>query len=237
MAFFQDTRPRREPFLNAPPTVLWLIAALVAAHLARILAPMSRDLLIEFALIPARYTPSVLEQHGFAAASLAEQILPVVTYTFLHADFMHLGINSLWLLAFGPAVARRIGAWRFLLFFFLCAVGAAAIHIAVNWGALIPVVGASGAVAGLMAAGIRILYGARRDFTRAAPLAPVFGRPVLVFTAIWAVINVVVGLTGLGLTNGIDLIAWEAHLGGYFTGLFLIGVLDRPRTPRLVHVR
>ena len=229
MAFFQDTRPQREPFLNAPPTVLWLIGAIVAAHLVRVFAPWSRDVLFEYALIPARYAPSEL-----AAPDLLHQALPFFTYSFIHADYTHLVINSLWLLAFGPVVARRLGNLRFLLFFFVCAIGAAAVHLMVNWGSPVPVIGASGAVAGLMAAAIRILYGGRNGNDK-APLAPVFGRSILVFSAMWAVINVVVGITGLGLTNGVDQIAWEAHLGGYFTGLFLIGVLDRPRTPWLVH--
>jgi membrane associated rhomboid family serine protease len=231
MAFFQDTRPSREPFLNAPPTVLWLIGVMVLAHVVRITIPeqLSHDIIRDYALIPARYAGAFGES-GFGPAALLAQIVPFVSYTFLHADFGHVGINSLWLLAFGPSVARRLGTPRFLGYFFLCGVGAALAHLAANWGSPMPVIGASGAVAGLMAAGIRILYGTRRRvFDPAAGLAPILSRRVMVFTAIWVVVNTVVGVTGLGLGEGVTLIAWVAHLGGYFTGLFTIGLFDRRR--------
>jgi membrane associated rhomboid family serine protease len=229
MAFFQDTRPAREPFLNAPPTVLWLIGAMLVAHLARIAAPeqISHDIIRDYALIPARYVGAF--QGGFDPAALPGLVVPFFSYTFLHADFGHVGINSLWLLAFGPSVARRLGTGRFLAYFFLCGVGAALAHLAANWGSTMPVIGASGAVAGLMAAGIRILYGTRQAFDPAHGLAPILSRQVMVFTAIWVVVNTVVGVTGLGLTDGVALIAWVAHLGGYFTGLFTIGLFDRRR--------
>jgi membrane associated rhomboid family serine protease len=235
MAFFQDTRPAREPFLNAPASVLWLIGLLLAAHAARVLVPaeIGNEILTNYAFVPARYSPEVLAAHGLAQLDLFEQAITFVSYIFLHANFAHVIVNSLWLLAFGPAVARRLGSPLFLIFFLICGVAAAAVHLAANWGALIPVIGASGAVSGLMGAGIRILYRNRSlVFGERPKIASIFAGPVLFFSGMWVFVNIAAGLTGLGLTDNMALVAWEAHLGGYFTGLLLIGWFDALRRDR-----
>jgi membrane associated rhomboid family serine protease len=234
MAFFQDIRPSREPFLNAPATIFWLIGALVAAHVGRVMAPSPwpQQLLFEFAFIPARYSEAALVASGIATPSFTEQAIPFVSYMFLHGNYTHLGINSLWLLAFGPIVAKRLKTTKFLLFFLFCGIVSAALHLAVYFGAPVPVVGASGGVAGLMGAAIRIFYG-RLYFARdlpigaAPPLAPLLSRPILGFTAVSLVANIVAGITGLGLTDAATSVAWVAHLGGYFAGLLGITVFDR----------
>ena len=234
MAFFQDMRPSREPFLNAPATIFWLIGAIVVAHIGRVMAPSPwpQYLLFEFAFIPARYSEAALVASGIPAPGFAEQAIPFVSYMFLHGDYMHLGINSLWLLAFGPIVAKRLKTARFLLFFLFCGILSAALHLAVYFGALEQVVGASGAVSGLMGAAIRIFYG-RLYFDRnlpageTPPLAPLLSRPILGFTAVWMVANFVAGITGLGLTDAATSVAWVAHLGGYFAGLLAITAFDR----------
>jgi len=235
MAFFQETRPAREPFLNAPASVLWLIAGLLAAHAARALAPeaVGNRILTTYAFVPARYSNETLAAHGIAPARAFEQAATFVSYLFLHANFTHVIINSLWLLAFGPAVARRLGTLLFFVFFVICGIAAAALHLALNWGSLIPVIGASGSVAGLMGAGIRIMYRERTlTFGERPKLAPIFAPPVLFFSAVWVIVNIVAGLTGFGLTDNMALVAWEAHLGGYFTGLLLIGPFDVLRARR-----
>jgi membrane associated rhomboid family serine protease len=234
MAFFQDQRPSREPFLNAPAIVFWLIALLVVAHVVRVMLPepWPDDLLFEFSFIPARYSADFLAAHGIPAPSLVEQAIPFVSYMFLHGNYMHLGVNSLWLLAFGPIVAKRLKAAKFLLFFLFCGIASIALHLIVYFGAEEPVVGASGAISGLMGAAIRIFYGRLmyRHVTpegQALPLAPVFSRPILGFTAVWLIANFFAGVTGLGLTDETQSVAWVAHLGGYLAGIFAISVFDR----------
>jgi membrane associated rhomboid family serine protease len=234
MAFFQDMRPSREPFLNAPATVLWLIGVLVAAHVARVVAPqpLPEFLLFEFAFIPARYSATALAASGLPEPSLLGQIVPFISYMFLHGDYTHLAINSLWLLAFGPIVAKRLRAPKFLLFFAFCGIVSALAHLVVYFGAVEQVVGASGGVSGLMGAAIRIFYG-RLYFGRdvppggTSPLAPLLSRPIIVFTAIWMIANFVAGATGLGLSDSTASVAWVAHLGGYFAGLIGITLFDR----------
>ncbi len=225
MAYFQDSRPSREPFLNAPPTVLWLILLFLVAHVVRVLLPgaLPNDILENFALTPSHIA------NAFAGATSAggvfRVLVPFVSYIFLHADLTHVGVNSLWLLAFGPIVARRLGTRKFLLFFFFCGVMAALVHVAAYWGSPMEVVGASGAVSGLMGGGMRIVYG--RFSGRGGALAPVLSKPILAFSAIWMIANVVSGVLRIGVTDDVALVAWVAHLGGYFAGLIAIGVFDR----------
>jgi membrane associated rhomboid family serine protease len=221
MAFFQNDEPPKERFLNAPASVLWLIAAILAAHAGRayLAGPQSDIIIWDYAFIPAR----------------PAEALTYVSYLFLHGGFPHALINSLWLLAFGPPVAWRLGTARFLMFYFFCGVVAAFAHLVSDWGSVVPVVGASGAVSGLMGAAIRILYSGQRSGqsghfgAELPPLASIFARPVLFFASVWLGVNVVVGITGLGLTEEGQLIAWVAHMGGFFAGLLGIGLFDRMR--------
>lgn len=220
-------RTANEPLLRAPAVVLWLIAVLVGTHALRVLAfPGSgNSWFINYGFIPARYSGSYLATHGINPGSIFDRTLPFVTYMFLHGSFTHVLINSVWLLAFGPIVARRFGTVPFLAFFLICGVAGAVVHLAWNWGSDAPVVGASAAISGLMAAGFRMLsagsVGAR------APLAPILSSRMVVWTTLWVVVNVVAGLTGLGTGGGVQLVAWQAHLGGYAAGLLLAGPFDR----------
>ena len=224
MAFLQSG-PARQPALRAPAVVLWLIALLAAAHAVRTaLSPAaSADLIITYAFIPARYALS---------GSFWDQAIPFVSYMALHGDWAHVVINCLWLLAFGPIVTRRFGTPLFLLFFLVCGAAAALTHLMLNWGGVDPVVGASGAISGLMAAGLRLLPGM---FPWATPgetrMAPLLSRPILTFSVSWVVLNIAVGMVGAGFLGSEGAIAWQAHLGGYLAGLLLSGPFDalRPR--------
>jgi len=238
MAFLQPQSSdpwTHQPVFRAPPVVLSLIAILVAAHGARAMVPpdLSLALIKQFAFIPARYSHAFLAAHNVNAEDWLTRLVPFVSYMALHNDLTHLTINSLWLLAFGPIVARRFGGFLFLLFFLTCGVVGALTQLAFEWGSPVYVIGASGAISGLMAAGLRLLpTQAPWARTGEEKMAPIFSRQILVFTAIWMGINLVAGLTGLGLGGEAIAIAWQVHLGGYLAGLFLAGPFDKLR-PRL----
>src|SRR5690349_7710136 len=157
MAFLQEPRVKREPFLNAPASVTGLIGVIVAAHLARVAGSdaLSNDLIQRFSFVPARYSATGLDPS--IPNALPDQVLPFFGYMFLHANFTHLIVNCLWLLAFGPVVARRLGTARFFAFFLVCGVAAALAHLVTNWGSADGAIGASGAIAGVMAAGLRMV--------------------------------------------------------------------------------
>jgi membrane associated rhomboid family serine protease len=233
MAFLQSAPPR-QPIFRSPAVVMWLIGGLAALHLARISRPEDQAdaLVYEFGLYPLRYSRAFLESHMANPGTLWERAVPFVSYMGLHGNWTHLIINCLWLLAFGPIVARRFGSVLFLFFFLVCGLAAAAFYLALNWGSPVPVVGASGAISGLMAAALRMLPGQAPWATQSeAPLAPLFSRQILVFSAIWAAINVMTAVTGLGMGGEGALVAWQAHLGGFLAGLLLCPLFDslRPR--------
>lgn len=226
MAFFQD--PARQPLLRVPAVIFWLIAVFIAIHALRtaLYAPDSTQtnyILETYGLIPAWYSPHYLVQHGIVPRGLGHQVLSFFTYMFLHGSWSHLLVNSVWLLAFGPVVVRRFGTFLFLAFFVLCGLAGAATHLAVYWASTAPVIGASAAISGLMGAGFRMLSG---DAPGRPPLAPLFSTRILVWSGVWVLVNVIAGVTGLGAGPGIHLVAWEAHMGGYFAGLLLSGPFD-----------
>ncbi len=225
MAFLREG-DAGQPFLRAPAAVLWLIAVLMGAHALRVLAFPQAEIswFHNYGLVPARYSHAYLVSHGAYPGTFLERALPFVTYMFLHGSFAHVLINCVWLLAFGPIVARRFGTFLFLAFFLVCGVAGAAAHLALNWGDAAPVVGASAAVSGLMAAAFRMLPLAQQGGWQ--PLAPLLSPRILAWTAIWVIVNVVAGVTGLGAGGEVQLVAWQAHLGGYAAGLFLAGPFD-----------
>jgi len=221
MAYFQEGRPAREPFLRAPASVVVLIAIVALAHIARVLAPaaVSERILNGYALDPAIFTQ--------AGASLADRIVPLFSHMLLHADVTHLGVNCIWLLAFGPIVARRFGTVPFYILFILSGLAGALAFVSLDWGQNVGVIGASGAISGLMGAAIRMMR-IRAPYLDAAtlPLMPLFSSQVLLFTAVWLFVNALTGILGVGLTGSMQAIAWQDHMGGYFAGLLLAGPFE-----------
>src|SRR5438034_1088288 len=140
--------------------VLLLLAAMALVHAVNELVLSTEQtsaFLDMFAFVPARYDLRILRQYpwtlGWGAA-----VWTFVTYAFIHGSLMHLGFNAVWLLAFGPPVARRFGPLRFLIFFLAAAAVGAAIHLAVHHGEPMPLVGASAAISGAMAAAMRFAF-------------------------------------------------------------------------------
>lgn len=222
MGLQEDPTPA-QPALRAPPSVLVLIALLVAAHAARVLPSeaFADRIFNDYALNPAVYLAQ------YPGVMLDRLIMPF-SHIFLHADWTHLAVNSVWLLAFGPVIARRFGGPAFFLFFLLCGLAGAIVFVAFDWGVAIGAIGASGAVSGLMGGAIRMID-IRRPYLNGAtlPLEPLFSRQVLTFSAVWLALNFAVGVIGLGAWGAIQVIAWQDHMGGYFAGLLLAGPFDR----------
>jgi membrane associated rhomboid family serine protease len=194
--------------LNVPPVVTAILAAIAVVHAVRafVLSPRADlELLVWFAFIPARYDPAVAAQGG--AAGLGAQIWTFVSYALIHGDLTHLVVNAVWLLAFGSAVARRFGAFRFLLFFAVTAAAGAAAHLATHFGERVPMVGASAAISGCMAAAMRFAFQqggplglwrtheAHAYHVPAAPLRAALTDPrVLAFLLVWFGLNLLLGL-------------------------------------------
>lgn len=224
----------RQPIFNIPASVVVVALGLIVLHVVRVALPtqQSQDMLLALALIPARYTTAVHELPGGDWSGITS----FVTYMFVHGDATHLGINTLWMLAFGSAVAKRVGDLRFLLFSALCGVAGALVHLGLHFGELVPVVGASAAISGQMAGALRIIFG-NRGFARfplnlrSMPLASIretlTDRRFLLFLGVWVAINLLFGLGGIQIDGTGGAIAWEAHIGGFLCGFLLIGAFDR----------
>jgi membrane associated rhomboid family serine protease len=236
----------REPILNIPRVIVGLLAVMALIHLVReFLLTEDQDLevLLRFAFIPARYD-STMMLGGQLPGGIGAEIWTFVTYAFLHANWMHLGVNALWFLPFGSAVARRFGVTRFLLFFAVTAAAGALAQLAARPGAEFTMIGASASISGTMAAAMRFAFqrGGPLGFLRnaddaayrvpALPLSGVLrdGR-VLAFLAVWFGMNFLFGATSLSLTDASQPVAWQAHIGGFLAGLFLFGFFD-PVGPR-----
>lgn len=228
---------RREPIFNVPGVVLCLLGIFFAVHLLRWALPPEQNawLTAALAFIPGRLG-------GFAAELPGGQVAVAtafVTHLLVHGDLTHLVINSAWLLAFGSPVARRTSTVRFLAFFALTGIAGALLYLAVNGAVLILLVGASGAISGLMGAAFRFLFTGIANATggpvdmQAAPLtslsATLRDRRVMTAVAGWTLLNVLLASGAAGLTEAAG-IAWEAHLGGFFAGLLLYGFFEPPRS-------
>src|SRR4029079_12997636 len=113
--------------------------------------------LLLFAFIPARFDPEIRAAVHFPGG-LGADVWKFFTYAFLHAEVLHLVVNLVWMLAFGSAVAWRFGAVRFLAFFLVTSAISAAAYWFMHPGETAPVIGASGAISAMMAAGRRFLF-------------------------------------------------------------------------------
>jgi membrane associated rhomboid family serine protease len=197
-------------------------------------------------LIQANHDPAALEQaramRDLHALSGGPKLWTLLTYGFLHGSWTHVLLNTIWMIAFGPPVARRFGAVRFLIFMAVAAIMSALAQWASTPMSFAPLIGASGAVSGLMGAVTRFM------FQPGAPLGPAgfMGRTHIetvpaaslrdvftesrshIFLGIWLVTNFVFG--AFAQTFGLsDMpVAWVAHLGGFVVGLLLFPLFDRP---------
>lgn len=150
--------------------------------------------------------------------------LTIFTSMFMHSGLLHIGGNMLYLWIFGNNVEDVLGRARFLVFYLVCGVAAAAAQIATDPISLIPNVGASGAIAGVLGAYF-VLYPDARVLTIVpifiAFLAEIRAYWILLF---WIVLNVFQGVAGLGMP-GAGGVAHFAHIGGFFCGVGLILLL------------
>ena len=229
-SYRNPTPPRREPAFNLPGVVLALIVALVGIHLVRfwLLSPeQDFGVILRFAFIPLRYSGGyAIDVYAFVAP---------FSYAFLHGGLAHLAVNAIWLAAFGAPLANRIGAGRFLLFWAATSLAAVALHYALHRLDAVPLVGASGAISGMMGAAARFGFAIDRSRRRPAFAGPVLSIPAVfssrmavTFLGVWFAVNLAMGL-GFGAPGDGGAIAWEAHIGGFLAGFLLIRAFDRSR--------
>jgi membrane associated rhomboid family serine protease len=204
-------RPAREPMFNAPWTIVVLCVGLIALYAVQVFA-VNDATLGTLALTPAQLA--------------AGHWQTLVTSMFLHGSWPHVLMNSVAALAFGPPVARLFGlgprgALVFLLFYLTCGVFAGLGFVVADLRDTEPVVGASGAISGLLGAASRLIQGHGR-------IGPLFGQTVIGMAIAWAIVNIALGIVPGWTPGAMGMpVAWQAHLAGYAAGVLLIGPFAR----------
>jgi len=174
-----------------------------------------------YGIVPALLSGEAVLPPGWTAPT---SIVTLITYQFLHGSWMHLFGNMLFLFVFGDNVEDAMGHLKFLAFYLICGIAAALIHVAAFPGSPVPVVGASGAVSGVLGAYLML-------HPRAPVLVPIiifpFFFPAWVLLIFWFAFQ----LVGASGGEGAEGIAWWAHIGGFLTGVVLIIFFRRRTVP------
>ena len=154
---------------------------------------------------------------------------------FLHGGWDHILGNMLFLWVFGIHVERSMGPLRYLAFYFVCGLGASAAEIATAMGSNIPGIGASGAIAGVLA-GYLLMY----PSSHIDALLPIgffawpARVPAWVFIGLWFLYQLALSVVSFGDVAGGGGVAYSAHVGGFITGIVLVRLFSVPdRVDRL----
>lgn len=219
------------PSHRFPAITVLLIALNVLAFLYELSLGRNLDVFImQYGAVPLRF----ILAGQIEGVSTVERFFPLFTSMFLHGGWLHLGGNMLYLWIFGDNVEDRVGHLRFVLFYLACGLAAALAQIYIHPTSKIPMVGASGAVAGVLGAYL-ILF----PHSRVLALIPIIfffqvvELPAFFFLLFWfgmQFLNGAVAITGAPyMTGGV---AWWAHIGGFVSGMALGFLLQkRKRQP------
>jgi membrane associated rhomboid family serine protease len=215
------------------PIVTW---SLIAANMLIFFGSLSmgsaqaENVVMRFGVIPDILVNGSWSELRTAGGALGSWVTPV-TSMFLHGGILHLGSNMLFLHVFGDNVEDVLGRGRFVLFYLLCGLGAVVGQILVDPTSMVPMIGASGAISGVLAGYVTLF-----PHARVVTLIPIFifihfmEVPAGIFIVLWFVLQLVQGYLSLGLIGeGAGGVAWFAHIGGFLAGLVLIRVFYKKR--------
>ncbi len=181
---------------------------------------------INYGLIPVE----LVHFHNFFPSTAVPPIANLLTALFMHGSFMHLAGNMWFLWIFGDNVEDTLGHFRYLIFYILAGIAASLLHVALFSSSNAPVIGASGAISGVLGAYAILYPNARiRTFVFIFIYLDFIKIPALIFIGIWIAFQVVSGLIALG-HGGSEGVAWFAHVGGFFFGLFILRLFTNKKT-------
>jgi membrane associated rhomboid family serine protease len=217
----------RLPSRTVPFVTYLLIAANVIAYLwqGALQEAGYVEVMQDFALVPYRFIASPISEAS-----------TILTSMFMHGGLMHLGGNMLFLYIFGDNVEDVVGHARYFAFYLLCGLAAAIAQTAFDPTSTVPMVGASGAIAGVLAAYLSLYPGS--PITCLNPILPLwffFGLfielPAWVVIPLWFVTNLLSGFGALASAKQASGgTAWFAHIGGFLAGLVLLQLFMIGRT-------
>jgi len=183
--------------------------ALIVANLAMFLLELQSgdSFIMKWAFVPSRFL-----------ANPGAQFLTLFTSMFMHAGWVHLAGNMLYLWIFGDNVEDRFGHGGFLVFYLLCGLAATAAQLAFSMNSVIPNLGASGAIAGVLGAYMLLFPKARVSVLQGQRVIPV---PALIVIGLWFVLQLFSGFGSIANASTTGGVAYMAHIGGFIAGFVL----------------
>jgi len=173
----------------------------------------------KWAFVPSRFI-----------ANPGADFLTIFTSMFMHAGWVHLGGNMLYLWIFGDNVEDRFGSIKFLVFYLLCGIAATFAQLAFSLGSNIPSLGASGAIAGVLGAYILMFPQAKVSVLMGRGIIPM---PALVVIGFWIVLQFFSGVASIASAADTGGVAYMAHVGGFIAGVVLVYLFRGNTTSRL----
>ena len=224
----KDSAPRdRFPIVNI---ALILANVLLFLYQQSLPPELHHQFICSFGTIPAKLSAGLAAflEPGPGAPSLWTAVLPLITANFLHGGWLHLAGNMLYLWIFGDNIEGKLGHFKYLVLYLFMGAASQLFHIFSDPHSAIPLVGASGAIAGVLGAYF-VLYPGARVLT----LVPIgclvtFVRlPAMLFLGVWFILQLF-NASLQGADMGAQAVAWWAHVGGFVVGL-VIGLLSRKK--------
>ncbi len=221
---FKDNIPTR----TTPVVTIVIIVLNCVAHVYQQFLPLDSNVALVqlLGVVPARVT----DIPSWFFPGLQNPAVSLVGSMFMHGGWLHLGGNMLYLWIFGNNVEDAMGHFRFIAFYLLCGIAAAAAQVAAEPGSLIPMIGASGAVSGILGAYL-ILHPLARVHTLIVIIffIRVVELPAMIVLGFWFMLQI---MNSLSAPAGAAGVAWNAHIGGFIVGLALIRFFQSRRATR-----
>ena len=204
------------PIHIIPVVTILIIALNLLVFITQVMSGAdARSIIYSYGAIPSSLI-------SFESRQPIHPVLTIFTSMFMHGGLFHLAFNMLYFWIFGNNIEERLGHLRFALFYFFCGIVAAFSHTLASPGSNVPMIGASGAVSGMLGAYILLFpYAKVSTLVFLGFYVTVIKIPALIVIGFWAIIQVVSGLISQGTANQGG-VAFFAHVGGFAAGLFTI---------------
>jgi membrane associated rhomboid family serine protease len=222
---FRDNIPSRTfPVITISIILANIFVFLYELGLGRRLEPF----IAQYGVVPA--SVFAWPQSGLPLIAVG---LPFLTSMFLHGGWLHLIGNMWYLWIFGDNVEDRLGHLTYLIFYILCGLGAGIVHTVVNYDTVVPSIGASGAIAGVLGAYV-ISFPSARVLTLLPIFIfwPIIEIPAVFFLGFWFIVQFLSGTASLGAAANTGGVAFWAHIGGFIIGMVLVSMFGRKGRPR-----
>lgn len=218
------------PYDRIPWVTLAIVVTCVAGYLYQLTLSEAElaAFFAQYALVPARFTSATWAQSNELSRA---DLTPFVTCMFLHGGFLHILFNLWTLWVFGPALEDRMGGLRYALLYLAAGFAAGLTHVVFNFNSPLPTIGASGAIAGIIAAYARRFPYAWVNVLQPIVIVPAFFMiPALMFASIWFLTQILQATSSFAAPGNGGGIAWFAHIGGFVAGWIIMGRTARERS-------